>query len=491
MNKVRLVLICALIYIIAGSVCVFAGDKTVVSEADVVSGGDLLISSEMLKNSKTKSGYNFNYIFKHVDEYVKEADYAVVNLETSIGGKALGYRGFPRFNTPASIVTAADKAGFDMFLTASNHSYDLGYNAVKYRLSVLENKGLDYIGTRKNSSKSFHKVINVNGIKIGMLNYTQEAPTSTKYRTVYNYIASRGGEEVVAGSSGKKLISSYNKKYLGAFYTKAKQDIKTLRNKGADIIVVYPHWGSEYNIGFNDIEDQIAQKMCDYGADVIIGAHPHVVEPTKVYTSKISGKTTICLHSMGNFVSNMGAWQKEKTNAPYTQDGALFKYTVKKYSDGTVAVTSADVLPLYVYRNNGKNIVIPLDRNVNWNKFGIKKYSSKGNGYKSYHRTMNLVKSGLKKFNAMPKISKQPYYRTKKAGDTASFTVAAAGKNLKYQWQYSADGGKTWKNSAGAGNKTEKLTIGVKKQYSGRYYRCRVKNGTGTVYSKKAKLSVK
>lgn len=491
MNRVRCVLISLVIFIFAGCTVSFAADRTVVSEAEVVSGGDLLISREMLENTKKGNKYDFSYIFKYVDEYIKEADYAVVNLETSIGGKALGYSGFPWFNTPESIVTAAENAGFDMFLTASNHSYDQGYKAVKYRLSVLDKKDLDYIGTRKTASGNFHKVINVNGIKIGMLNYTQEAPTSTKNRVVLNYIGSMGGKEVVVGKDGKKLISSYNNKYITEFYSRAKKDIAGLKSKGADIIVVYPHWGKEYNIGYNDVEDKIAQKLCDYGADVIIGAHPHVVEPTKVYTSKVSGKTTICLHSMGNFVSNMGAWQKEKKNAPYSQDGALFKYTVKKYSDGTAAVTKADVLPLYVHRNNGKNIVIPLDRDANWNKFGIKKYSSKKSGYKSYHRTMNLVKPGLKKFNAMPKISKQPYSRSKVDGETAVYKVAAVGKNIKYQWQYSTDGGKTWKNSAGNGNKTETLNVGVKKTYSGRYYRCRVKNGTGTVYSRKAKLTVK
>ena len=129
MNRVRCVLISLVIFIFAGCTVSFAADRTVVSEAEVVSGGDLLISREMLENTKKGNTYDFSYIFKYVDEYIEEADYAVVNLETSIGGKALGYSGFPWFNTPESIVTAAENAGFDMFLTASNHSYDQGYKA--------------------------------------------------------------------------------------------------------------------------------------------------------------------------------------------------------------------------------------------------------------------------------------------------------------------------------------------------------------------------
>lgn len=491
MKKRRILLIAVVVYLIACTVISFGADKKVVSQAEIVSGGDLLISEQMLNNSKTKDGYNFNYIFKHVDEYVQAADYAVVNLETSIGGKALGYCGFPRFNTPASIVTAAKNAGFDMFLTSSNHSYDLGYEPVKYRISVLEDKAVDFIGTRKDTSKPFHKVITVNGIKIGMMNYTKESWTSTKDRVVLN-ITGKGSNrhEVVVDSKGKKLIASYNEKYLNEFYANVKKNISTLKKKGAEVIVLYPHWGSEYNIGIDDMEDTIAQKLCDLGVDVIIGGHPHVVEPVKVYTSKKSGKTTICLHSMGNFVSNMGAYQTEKENAPYTQDGALFKYIVKKYSDGTVAVTKADVLPLYVFRNNGKNIVIPLDINVKWSKFGIANYSAKKNGYKSYHRTNNLVSKGLKKYNNMPKIYKQPNSIKAKAGKAVSYRIAVSGNNLKYQWQYSSDGGKTWDNSKKTGNKTNKITLKATKPSNGVRYRCRVKNGTGTVFSRTVKLTV-
>ena len=163
MKKLRSLVLCTLIFFMLCSVTSFASSKKVVSEATVVSGGDLLISSTILRNSKTSNGYNFNYIFKHVDDYVKAADYAVINLETSIGGSKLGYAGFPRFNTPESIVTAAKNAGFDMFLTASNHSYDLGYKPVKYRVDVLNKAGVDRIGTRKFSWGNLHKVVNVNG----------------------------------------------------------------------------------------------------------------------------------------------------------------------------------------------------------------------------------------------------------------------------------------------------------------------------------------
>jgi len=468
----------------------------VVSTAEVISGGDLLISKSILSGAKTKTGvYDFEYIFDYVDDYIKDADYAVVNLETSIAGKSKGYCGFPRFNTPESIIPAAKKAGFDMFLTASNHSYDCGYNALLNKINCLKKYNVNYIGTRYSTNQYFHKIVNVNGINIGMLNYTRETGASTKKKVILNSTGTGPNgtrEYVIVDKKGQKRIASYNEKYLDEFYATLKNDIATLKKRGADIIVAYPHWGREYNTGYDPMEDEIAQKMCDYGVDVIIGGHPHVVEPVKVYTSSVSGKTTVCIHSTGNFVSSMRGTNKK---LDYVEDGALFKYTVKKYADGTVAVTSASVLPIWVKKtpNQKKYTVIPLDKSVDWKKsFNVSNYSTKvSSGYQSYKRTTGLVSAGLKLFNKMPKIAKQPKASSVKAKKTAVFSVKAVGNGVKYQWQYSSDGGKTWKNSSGKGNSSFKLSVVTKKNYSGRYYRCRVKTSAGTVYSKKAKLTVK
>jgi len=473
-------------------------DTEVVATAEVISGGDLLISDHVLAGAKTDSGsYDFNYIFQYVDDYIKEADYAVVNLETSIAGKEKGYCGFPRFNTPESIVTAAQNAGFDMFLTASNHSYDWDLSGLKNKVSALQKRDADYIGTRKDTDDYFHRVIDVNGIKIGMLNYTQVIKKSTKEKVYLN--ATSTGENgsyeyVYVGPKGKERIAYYNKKYLSDFYSTLKKDIKSLKNRGAQIIVAYPHWGQEYNIGYNSTEDKIAQKMCDLGVDVIIGGHPHVVEPVKVYTSKVSGKTTVCIHSTGNFVSSMRRTQ-DKNNADYVEDGALFKYVVKEYDDGTVAVTSAEVLPIWIKKaeNAYKYTVIPLDKDVDWKEsFGVANYSDNiSSGYQSYERTMELVSKGIKKFNGMAKITKHPTAKSAKTGKKVKFKVEAVGNDIKYQWQFSSDGGETWTNSTGAGNKTNTLTVTTKKNYNGKLYRCKVKTSAGTVYSKKAKLTIK
>ena len=377
----------------------------VVSTANIISGGDLLISETILEGAKTDDGvYDFNYIFKYAKDYIKDADYAVINLETSIGGEEAGYCGFPLFNTPESIIEAAKDAGFDMFLTASNHSYDLGYDAVINKINTLEEYGVDYIGTRKDETEDFHKIIEVNGIKIGMLNYTRQTSTSTKEKVILNSTTDRTTGErnhVVVDENGQKLIASYNNDYLDEFYDTLKADIETLKNDGADIITVYPHWGTEYNIFYNELEDEMAQTMCDYGVDIIIGGHPHVVEPVKVYTSEISGKTTVCIHSTGNFVSSMRSTQ-DKNNAAYTEDGVLFEYTISKYKDGHCEVSSVSALPLWVKNTKGKKYtVIPLDEDVNWEKeYNVYCYSEKtSSGYQSFLRTKDLVDAGIEEFN--------------------------------------------------------------------------------------------
>lgn len=455
-----------------------AFEKKVVATAEVISGGDLLIGHRILSGAKQEDGtYDFSSIFKYVDEYIQAADYAVINLETSIAGKRIPYAGFPYFNTPESLIKDAKDAGFDLFLTASNHSYDCGYDGVMNKIKVLEQNEVDYIGTRKDESESFHKVIDVNGISIGMLNYARESLNSTKNMTIMNRIITGTGgnpQNVVVDKKGKEVISRYNGKYLKEFYKTLESDIQELKDQGAEIIVAYPHWGKEYNIGYRSLEDKIAQKMCDYGVDVIIGGHPHVVEPTKVYTSDVSGKTTICIHSTGNFVSHLRKADNKKAGY-YIEDGALFCFKAEKYSDGTVAVAEADVLPIWVKQSKGKYMVMPLEKDSVINK-------------QSYKRTMDLTYEGIELFNNMAKITEQPNSMVTFLGGITVLKIKTIGENPKYQWQYSEDGGNTWKNVKHKSGETEKLVMITSKKNKNHYYRCRVRTKGGTVYSKKAAL---
>ena len=146
----------------------------------------------------------------------------------------------------------------------------------------------------------------------------------------------------------------------------------------------------------------MAQKMSDLGVDVIIGGHPHVVEPVDVIKSEISGKETICLYSMGNFISNQ---RKHLMNLSTgnTEDGLIFTVTFEKYGNGEVKVKSVDVIPTWVSLVDNCYRVIPLDKNVSdWKaQFNLTDYTLY-DAEQSYGRTMNLVGQGIEMFNKKP-----------------------------------------------------------------------------------------
>lgn len=393
--KRKLFILFLVVCFLCVSYAVFNKDKK--GQITIVSGGDLLISESILKASNQGSdNYDFEDIFKEVKSYIKDADYAVLNLETSIGGDIVDYQGFPRFNTPEVVLDASKKAGFDLFLTASNHSYDLGYEGLITKLNELEKRNMPYVGTRIDAKEQLHKVIDIKGFKVGILNYTKESTISTEDNIVLNTIhGDKPGtysDIISVDNKGKDLVARFNYNKLDDFYDTLKQDIEALKKDGAEIIVAYPHWGEEYYIEASDENKQIAQKMCDLGVDVIVGGHPHVVQPTEILKSSVSGKTTLCIYSMGNFVSSMHRYQ-DKPNAEYVEDGALFSFTIKRNSSGKAEVISSDVLPLWVDRENEKFVVVPLDpenKVDGWNE----------NHENSYNRTMGLVSEGLKEFSA-------------------------------------------------------------------------------------------
>lgn len=387
-------------------------EKKLVSKATVVSAGDLLISARICKNSlDDKGNYNFDYIFENMGSFVSDADYAVVNLETCIAGEEMGYSGFPRFNTPQTIIDAAKKCGFDMFLTASNHTYDMGTPAISHKIDCLNQAGVDYVGTSKSADEeNNYTIVNVNGIKIGMFNWTKESPASVKGNRLIN------GIDVPEDAIG--LISTFNYKELKSFYQSVREDIKQMRAEGVDVITAYPHWGREYitksyiNAAASektDREQRIAKKLCELGVDVIIGGHPHVVQPVEVIEAA-NGNRAVCIYSTGNFISSMTENMGKTSHDEYTEDGVLFKYEVRKYDDGSCEVSSVDALPLWVNRVwvDGKRhyTTLPLpDISACENIPGKYNNSTENTGaLQSYKRSHSLVDKGIKTYNSGKKI---------------------------------------------------------------------------------------
>lgn len=343
----------------------------VVSKATIGSAGDVLIHIPILNNAKKSDGsYDFSHLFTYAKSVMSKCDYFVANLETTLGGTdGRSYAGYPCFNSPDSIVSALKGAGTDMLLTANNHTYDTRGSGVLRTLSVIEKQGLDYIGTRIAEEKSRYIVKNVNDIKFGFTCYTYETESSG---TALNGIA--------VDSETAKLINSFDYNDLGTFYHKLQSDIDNMKKDGADVITVYIHWGEEYQLTQNGTQKLIAQKLCDMGVDVIVGGHPHVLQPTEVLTSTDGKRKTYCLYSLGNMVSNQRrAYMGLKTG--HTEDGLIFTMSFSKYSDGKVTFDKVELIPTWVhmYKENGKTIhsVVPLkgDLDSNYKNLGLHKTS--------------------------------------------------------------------------------------------------------------------
>lgn len=247
-----------------------------VSTATVLSTGDILMHGKVINSGKQDDGsYNFDSIFQYVKSYAQAADFSVANLETTLCGTDNGYAyaGNPKFNCPDAIVDSLKGAGFDMLLTANNHADDTSLVGYKRTLNVVREKGLDTLGTYLSADEQKWTIEEVNGIKIGMVCYTYSDGFSQNGYPLLNY------NEV--GENGILNYFTYDK--LSEFYTQLQGYLDEMKAAGAEATVVYLHWGEEYKWktgeGPNANQTAMAQKLCDMGVDVIVGGHPHVVQP--------------------------------------------------------------------------------------------------------------------------------------------------------------------------------------------------------------------
>jgi poly-gamma-glutamate synthesis protein (capsule biosynthesis protein) len=196
------------------------------------------------------------------------------------------------------------------------------------------------------------------------------------------------------------LINCFDYDYLDMFYAEMSQNMSDMTEAEVDAVVMFIHWGDEYKIQQNDKQSLIAQNLCDLGVDVIIGGHPHVVQPVELLTAADGSHKTVCLYSMGNAVSNQRISQMDLKTG-HTEDGVLFSVTFTKYSNGTVILSDANLLPLWVNHHKnpqGKWIypILPLDKQIeDWKTQFSLTDGTLQNAQASYDRTMAIVGSGM------------------------------------------------------------------------------------------------
>ena len=394
----------------------------VVSTATVGAMGDLLMHKPIFDDltqynaavQKADGSYDFTSVFQYLTDYTVPLDYMVANLEVTLCGEDNGYAygGYPLFNCPDELVDGVKNAGFDMLLTANNHSYDTNMVGFLRTLEVVRGKGLETLGTYASADETKWTIAEVNGIKIGMLCYTWASGVTEDGRPSLN------GNKAIEEAG---LCNYFYGQNLPAFYSEVEQYLKEMKDAGAEATILFIHWGQEYILSPNTEQQTIAQKMCDLGIDVIIGGHPHVIQPVELLSSTSDPEhKTVCLYSTGNAVSNQRLGTLKSINTAHTEDGILFSVTFEKYSDGTVYLAGINAIPTWVnmHKNeNGKTEynILPLDSESmeEWNTLFDLDESTTQDARDSYTRTMEIVGAGVEKIESylsQEKTEREGYY---------------------------------------------------------------------------------
>lgn len=282
--------------------------------------GDNLIHREVIASGRSKDGsLNYDHLYSNLKEEISKADLAIVNQETIFGGEKYGFSGYPRFNSPVQIGDALVNAGFDVVLHATNHTMDMGLKGVKNTMAYWKTKPeITVLGINETEDEADKVPIIVkNGIKIAMLNYTY------------------GLNGISLPKDKPYLVNMLDKK-------KMKADI-AYAEANADFTIVFPHWGTEYVYQATSMQKQLTKFFYEQGVDLVIGSHPHVIEPVEwIETEK--GHKMLVYYSLGNFMS----YQRE---APRML-GAMAGITIVKDKNGTY-INTADVTPIITHYENG------------------------------------------------------------------------------------------------------------------------------------------
>ena len=377
-------------------------------DVSLVSVGDVLIYASMWESAKAYGGgkYDFSELTKYVKDVVSAADYAIFNLEVNCAGEEEGYRAYPTFNVPDSIIANMKNAGFDGALFANNHTYDTGHAGFMRTQRLLAENGLDVFGARTSADEKSYGMIDVGGVRIGILNYTYEdGPDEFKQDRTRKYLNwNRVDTEDVP------LIDGFSTTRLEDFYGEIGGRIEELRSGGADIIVAYMHWGTEYDEGADGNQKAMAQKLCNLGVDLIVGGHPHVVQPVATYVSDDGSRRMLCYYSLGNFTSaqNRLTFQSSPSYAWLTENELLAKVTIRKYSTGETLIVKADYSPLWLHRHDvgGRLVfnVVPLDLALDGSgakeAYGLREsFFGEEHAQAAFSYLENMVRPGIDEFN--------------------------------------------------------------------------------------------
>lgn len=325
---------------------------------NLISVGDVMIHRSQLVRAyqpETES-FDFSESFEMVEAFVEPHDYAVANLETTLSGKDqgirlensnyyLGYQGYPTFNSPEILATNIAGVGFDMVTTANNHCFDSWNGGVINTINEVEKAGLDHVGTYETPEDPRVLIKDIDGIQIAFLNYTYSTNgINPHYEDVYMV----------------NSLDNYDPVKIQEMY----DEVRTFsqENQQIDLIYIYIHFGNEYHIYPSAIQQTMVEELIKAGADVIVGTHPHVLQPMENIEVELEDGTIkegLVFYSLGNFLSS----QIYIASDPVPKDvGIIVNMTIEKDEDEEAIVTEIGLIPTWVQWTDDNIRVIPVDK---------------------------------------------------------------------------------------------------------------------------------
>ena len=302
-------------------------EPTQLRTARIRAAGDLMMHKKQLQIAKQKDGsYDFHPQYALIADALANADYTIANLETTVGKyKNTAYSGFPMFNAPVTYLDAVRDAGVDFLTLANNHMLDRYFDGMTQTVQLVDDYGFDHGGANRTPEEhDTPVVVEVNGIKIGMLCYAQM-------------------------TNGMENHCSINPKEYGINYLSRSdfaRDVQWVKDAGAEVVIAVPHWGQEYHRKPEANTVSIAKKMIAAGVDVVLGSHPHMVQPVEYVTVETEDggtRTGLVAYSLGNFVSNM--------SKQYTDSGIILDFTLREKQDGGFEAVDVGVVPIYCWHH--------------------------------------------------------------------------------------------------------------------------------------------
>ncbi len=338
--------------------------KRPVQEVTISAVGDIMMHSYQLQRAYNPKEDYFDFApsFAPMKDRLSQPDYTVGNLETTLAGKKSvgdvpsaseenresyvgGYSGYPRFNSPDELVACLKNTGFDLVSTANNHALDQGINGLIRTIEVCDSMGLNHVGTYINGDEDKHyKRVRIKGMTFAFVNYT--------YGT--NGIAIENIDQHIDS------LHNYNEDY----YSSLIQSVIEAKASPVDFVVVMMHYGFEYKSVPSSVQKDINEALFDAGADIILGGHPHTLQPIEVYRQwkgKVLDSPKLVINSLGNFIASQRNVDQFKAD---TDIGVVLTLHFEKDDLDKPRLSGFDLLPTFTHWQRDAIMTLPVDAEV-------------------------------------------------------------------------------------------------------------------------------